>query len=365
VAFASAIIAVAAASDEIGDEIDDEVKTRRAAPSHVACKQQFGKFAENDGAGGCRCLEGYQAVDGQCVEASGESVLPLLAVALFFVILAGAVIYWASTRGHDGGAKAGAREEEAEGVGGARRTALGRMRARRQARGEEDEEEEEDGGKKIGKKKLAKLEAKEERAAQREAMEEERARRKELAEKRDEEAREREEERRREKEAEAEAEKKALEEQKKKEEEEFDKWKDLFETADDGAQADDDLQESQGLLQEFIDYLRYKKIAALDEVAGEFKLKSQEVVNRVEGLEAMGRITGLLDDRGKFIYISLEEMEAVAKWIKLQGRISVGDLAVESNRLIDLEPKEVPSRTMADADVELVEAAEAETTPAE
>jgi len=219
---------------------------------------------------------------------------------------------------------------------------------------EEEEEEDEFAGKKLGKKKLAKLEMKEEKAAQREAMEEERKRRKEMQEEREEEARAKEEQRKKEEQEEEEAERKALEEQKKKEEEEFDKWKDLFETADDGAQADDDLEESQGLLQEFIDYLRCKKISALDEVAGEFKLKSQEVVNRVEGLEAMGRITGLLDDRGKFIYISLDEMKDVAKWIKMQGRISVSDLAVESNRLIDLQPKEVPSRSMPD--VELVEA---------
>eukprot|EP00961_Rhodomonas_salina_P197196 2661438-Rhodomonas_salina.1 len=44
-------------------------------------------------------------------------------------------------------------------------------------------------------------------------------------------------------------------------------------------------------------------------------------------LTSLSNTQGLLDDRGKFIYISLEEMEAVAKWIKLQGRISVGDLA--------------------------------------
>jgi hypothetical protein len=59
---------------------------------------------------------------------------------------------------------------------------------------------------------------------------------------------------------------------------------------------------------------------AQPQVAAKFNLKAQEVLNRVEGLEAMGRITGLLDDRGKFIYISAEEMESVAKWIKLQVR---------------------------------------------
>ncbi|KAJ1490090.1 DDRGK domain-containing protein, partial [Baffinella frigidus] len=174
--------------------------------------------------------------------------------------------------------------------------------------------------------------------------------------KREEDEKEAADERRRKKVEEEEEEKKALEEKKKKEEEEFDKWKDLFETADDGAQADEDLEESQGMLQEFIDYIKNKKIAALDEVASEFKLKSQEVVNRVEGLESMGRLTGLLDDRGKFIYITLDEMASVAKWINIQGRITVSDLAVESNRLIDLNPKEVIRDTAPAPEAEAVEA---------
>ena len=40
--------------------------------------------------------------------------------------------------------------------------------------------------------------------------------------------------------------------------------------------------------------------------------------------------------RGKFIYISQEELEAVAKFIKQQGRVSISDLALNSNKLITL-----------------------------
>ena len=190
------------------------------------------------------------------------------------------------------------------------------MRARRQAGGGSDEEDYEDlGGKKVGKKKAAKLDAKEEKRNMREAMEEERQRRKEKEEQKEAERAEAEAARRKEKQEKEEEEKRIAAEIKKKEEEEFDKWKDMFETGDDGAQADDELQESQGMLQEFIDYLKDNKITPLDEVAAKFGLKAQEVLNRVEGLEAMGRITGLLDDRGKFIYISMDEMENVAKWI--------------------------------------------------
>ena len=46
--------------------------------------------------------------------------------------------------------------------------------------------------------------------------------------------------------------------------------------------------------------------------------------------------SGVIDDRGKFIYISREELEAVAKYIKQQGRVSITDLAASSNKLIKL-----------------------------
>ena len=51
----------------------------------------------------------------------------------------------------------------------------------------------------------------------------------------------------------------------------------------------------------------------------------------------MSRLTGVVDDRGKFIYISQEELEAVASFIKLQGRVSIQDLATASGSLIRLQ----------------------------
>jgi len=47
-------------------------------------------------------------------------------------------------------------------------------------------------------------------------------------------------------------------------------------------------------------------------------------------------LTGVTDDRGKFIYISQEELESVAKFIRQQGRVSIADLASSSNKLITL-----------------------------
>lgn len=46
-----------------------------------------------------------------------------------------------------------------------------------------------------------------------------------------------------------------------------------------------------------------------------------------------------MDDRGKYIYISLEEMKAVADYIRREGRVSISHLASKSNQFIDLEQK--------------------------
>lgn len=56
-------------------------------------------------------------------------------------------------------------------------------------------------------------------------------------------------------------------------------------------------------------------------------------------MNIIGRLSGVMDDRGKYIYISKEEMQAVADYIQRQGRVSISHLASKSNQFIDLEPK--------------------------
>ena len=134
------------------------------------------------------------------------------------------------------------------------------------------------------------------------------------------------------------------------------------------------------------DYIRGRKAVALDELAAEFGLRGAEAPRRVAELEASGAITGVMDDRGKvrhppklsflqssssilcqaggrrrsrprrgrpcpsacrllclvppmqYIFISTQEMEAVADFIKARGRVSIAELAARSERLIDLAP---------------------------
>lgn len=64
----------------------------------------------------------------------------------------------------------------------------------------------------------------------------------------------------------------------------------------------------------------------------------QDVIDRIRELQQSGRLSGVLDDRGKFIYITQEEYEAVAKFIKQRGRVRISELAESSNKLINLAP---------------------------
>lgn len=61
----------------------------------------------------------------------------------------------------------------------------------------------------------------------------------------------------------------------------------------------------------------------------------------MQKLQSEGLLTGVIDDRGKFIYISMDELESVAKFVKQRGRVTITELAESSNQLIRLLAVEV------------------------
>lgn len=189
---------------------------------------------------------------------------------------------------------------------------------------------------KMGAKKRAKMEAKEAKRLMREQemklREEKKAKDAKL-----------EEERKKVEELEAEAERKkeeaerlAREEQERREHEEYLKMKAAFSVEEEGFEEDD--EEKENLLADFIKYIKDNKVVVLEDLATEFKLKTQQTIERIQELQANGTITGVIDDRGKFIYISEEELESVAKFIRQRGRVSIQELAECSNKLINLTP---------------------------
>ncbi|EEC81376.1 hypothetical protein OsI_24581 [Oryza sativa Indica Group] len=117
---------------------------------------------------------------------------------------------------------------------------------------------------------------------------------------------------------------------------EFEKWKGAFSVDAEGTTESDTQDDGQGFAPQFC---RNQKCVPLEDLAAEFRMRTQDCINRIITLEGMDRLSGVMDDRGKFIYISTEEMKAVADYIRKQGRVSISHLASNSNQFIDLEPK--------------------------
>ncbi|XP_067642763.1 DDRGK domain-containing protein 1 [Eurosta solidaginis] len=188
---------------------------------------------------------------------------------------------------------------------------------------------------KIGAKKRAKLEAKEQKRLLREQELKQREERKAKEAKEEAERKQQEE-----REIEAvrkatEAERLAREERERKEYEEYLKMKEAFSIEEEGFGEADDAEKEQ-LLQDFIQFIKDNKVVVLEDLAMEFKLKTQQVIDRIQDLQANGTLTGVIDDRGKFIYVSQEELLEVAKFIRQRGRVSIAELAESSNNLIHL-----------------------------
>jgi len=192
---------------------------------------------------------------------------------------------------------------------------------------------------KIGAKKMAKLEAKAEKRMMRERELEEREEKKKREEKMEAERR-KEEAARAASEAAAEEEARKLkEEEERREEEEYLKLKEAFSVEEEGEAGVATEEEEQGLLIQFINHIQSQKVVLMEDLASHFSLRTQEAIQRVQDLQQMGRLTGVIDDRGKFIHISPGEMQEVAKFIRQHGRISISDLAAASASLIDLAPQ--------------------------
>ena len=60
----------------------------------------------------------------------------------------------------------------------------------------------------------------------------------------------------------------------------------------------------------------------------------QDAIQRVQELQDQDLITGVIDDRGKYIFISQDELEGVARFMRQRGRVSISELAEASNTLI-------------------------------
>jgi len=197
---------------------------------------------------------------------------------------------------------------------------------------------------KIGKKKLEKLQAKADKKLAREAEEREREEAKKRQAEKDEKDAVRRQKEVADEEAAKERERKEREEKERREYEEYLKMKEAFAVEEEGFDEEDaEGDKAENKLQQFVDYVKANKVVVLEDLAAHFKMRTQDAIDRVTALQEEGRLTGVVDDRGKFIYISPAELEAVAKFIRQRGRVSIAELAESSNKLINLTPELITS----------------------
>ena len=128
------------------------------------------------------------------------------------------------------------------------------------------------------------------------------------------------------------------EEKKKKDDEEYDQWKDFIKVGEEGEEGIDFNKEE--VINQFLDYIKLRKVVSLEDLSGTFKLNPNKIVEKLNQYEKEGRIMGIIDDRGKYIYITEKEMGLIEKMLTNRGRISKTDLIKECNRLIRFEPTE-------------------------
>uniref|UniRef100_A0A1A8JNV8 DDRGK domain-containing protein 1 n=1 Tax=Nothobranchius kuhntae TaxID=321403 RepID=A0A1A8JNV8_NOTKU len=288
-----------------------------------------------------------------------DVVLYIIAAVILVVLILFAVKLQGKTRNADeehqrevvraAGAPPRPLEDRGAGMPRRRRNNLAAMMAnRRPQRPEQDEEPGEDEEveqqniqptAKVGAKKLKKQEEKEARKAQREAEREEREERKRMQELREQERRQEEEKERLQEQKQEEEERRTKEEQERREEEEYLKLKSSFVIEEQGEEEQLSEDQSHNLLQDFIQYIESSKVVLLEDLASHFGMRTQDAISRLQDLLAEGTLTGVIDDRGKFIFITPEELDSVAQFVRQRGRVSITELAQASNSLINLIPE--------------------------
>ena len=148
------------------------------------------------------------------------------------------------------------------------------------------------------------------------------------------------------------------EEQKKKDDDIYNQWKDMMKVGEEGVEKLDFKDEE--VINKFLDYIKIRKVVSLEDISGTFKLSPNDIVLKLNKFEKEGRITGIIDDRGKYIYITPKEMGLIEKMFINRGRISKADLIKECNRLIRFEPTEEDKIKIGEEQQKMLKELEAE-----
>lgn len=108
------------------------------------------------------------------------------------------------------------------------------------------------------------------------------------------------------------------------------------------------LDHDQVSTKDFINFIIWKKMTNIVELSVKFGLPHKEVVDRIHQLEAQERLFGIFDERGRYLYITDSEVDALERYIHKSGRINKHRSLVSfCNTSLSVEPSEENANKLA------------------
>ncbi len=107
----------------------------------------------------------------------------------------------------------------------------------------------------------------------------------------------------------------------------LEQWKDAVVVTGEGSAAADAAAAAAAADKAILAKLRKERTIAFTDLAAFVRLPVSSAVARVRALEAEGRLTGIADERGRYVYLAPEELDEIAERLKVRGRVTAADAA--------------------------------------
>lgn len=114
---------------------------------------------------------------------------------------------------------------------------------------------------------------------------------------------------------------------------EFASWRDAIRVEASGEQVDGAATATSSSL---LHMIKQRGCVRLETLAAEMALRTADVLARVQELQRSGKLSGVLDDRGRFIHVGEDTLVRLKEWIVARGAFTKAELAREVSRLLTL-----------------------------
>lgn len=114
---------------------------------------------------------------------------------------------------------------------------------------------------------------------------------------------------------------------------------DMFSVEEEGKNKmseDEEKRKVEALNQELVAVLRKNKLSLLEDLSHKFKLSTKDLVSKIQELEKASSISGIFDERGKYLVIENDEWQSIKNYITVRGRVKKTDIMTECAKLIKI-----------------------------